>query len=364
MGNGALLAKSAVRTSSVSRRFPPFNRSIYFFNDHKMSSNRTWLPCSHIHAEIKVSFQPSDGVTPKVLYVYGTEVGNTKIKILFNDSRIEVSGRTNYVDIQVVHSVMITSIIAFIGLLNIVCWTLAAYPQSITNFQRKSVVGLNFDYLAYNIVGFFCFSCFNIGLFFFPAIQDEYFDKYGGSVIPVLSNDVFVGLHALTMTTVCVLQCFIYERGDQKISLLCKILLGLVLLFALCSLIPALMLKITWLTYLQYFSYIKLGSATVKYVPQAYMNYRRKSTSGFSIVFVILDIIGAIFSLAQMFLLSYNNNQWDSIFGNVTKFGQGVLLLSFNILFTLQHYVFYKSTYEPILDTSIVDRRTVVTWQI
>ncbi len=42
---------------------------------------------------------------------------------------------------------------------------------------------------------------------------------------------------------------------------------------------------------------------------QALMNYRRKSTEGWSIGNVLLDFTGGSFSLLQMFLISYNNGK-------------------------------------------------------
>ena len=42
---------------------------------------------------------------------------------------------------------------------------------------------------------------------------------------------------------------------------------------------------------------------------QAFMNYRRKSTEGWSIGNVLLDLTGGSFSLLQMFLISYNNGE-------------------------------------------------------
>lgn len=38
----------------------------------------------------------------------------------------------------------------------------------------------------------------------------------------------------------------------------------------------------------------------VKYMPQLVLNYRRKSTVGLNIKFVLLDLIGACFSLLQL----------------------------------------------------------------
>ena len=128
------------------------------------------------------------------------------------------------------------------------------------------------------------------------------------------------------------------------------------------------------------------------------MNFRRKSTEGWSIGNVLLDFTGGSFSLLQMFLLAYNNSKsiciidlklichklsvhalpvmclnklhdiylllqwavkkrqfiwrkdirsiisddWSSIFGDPTKFGLGLFSILFDILFIVQHYVLYR----------------------
>ena len=72
------------------------------------------------------------------------------------------------------------------------------------------------------------------------------------------------------------------------------------------------------------------------------MNYLRKSTAGWSIGNVMLDFTGGFFSIGQMFIISYNNNDWGSIFGDPTKFGLGLFSVLFDIFFMLQHYIFYR----------------------
>lgn len=42
---------------------------------------------------------------------------------------------------------------------------------------------------------------------------------------------------------------------------------------------------------------------------QAFMNYRRQSTEGWSIGNVLMDFSGGLFSILQMFLQSYNNGE-------------------------------------------------------
>lgn len=100
--------------------------------------------------------------------------------------------------------------------------------------------------------------------------------------------------------------------------------------------------KIKILDVVVYLSYVKLVITLIKYTPQAYMNYKRKATTGWSIHNILLDFTGGVLSIAQMFLLSYNYDDWVSIFGNLTKFGLGVFSISFDCLFLVQHYILYK----------------------
>ena len=81
-------------------------------------------------------------------------------------------------------------------------------------------------------------------------------------------------------------------------------------------------------------------------LPQAYMNYRRKSTAGWSIGNVLLDFTGGFFSISQMFVLAYNNDDWSSFFGDPTKFFLGLFSVMFDVFFMLQHYVFYRDAAE------------------
>ena len=79
-----------------------------------------------------------------------------------------------------------------------------------------------------------------------------------------------------------------------------------------------------------------------KFAPQVYFHFQRKSTIGWSITTVFFDLIGGISSILQMIVISYNENDWSSFIGNPTKFGAGLLSILFDIVFILQHYVFYS----------------------
>lgn len=74
------------------------------------------------------------------------------------------------------------------------------------------------------------------------------------------------------------------------------------------------------------------------------MNYKRKSTEGWSIGNILLDMTGGVLSVLQMFLLAGNYNDWSSIFGSPTKFGLGFFSILFDLLFMVQHYVLYRTS--------------------
>lgn len=79
-----------------------------------------------------------------------------------------------------------------IGWIYFAAWSISFYPQIYDNYKRKryfttltihasyyfntlcfyfSVVGLNFDFLALNLVGFSLYGIFNIGLYAIPEIK-------------------------------------------------------------------------------------------------------------------------------------------------------------------------------------------------
>lgn len=112
--------------------------------------------------------------------------------------------------------------------------------------------------------------------------------------------------------------------------------------------------KIKILDVILYLSYVKLAITLIKYVPQAYMNYKRKATTGWSIHNILLDFTGGSLSITQMFLLAYNYDDWISIFGNFTKFGLGVISIGFDLLFVTQHYILYKQVGELEVSTESI----------
>ncbi|XP_040856764.1 cystinosin isoform X1 [Ochotona curzoniae] len=278
------------------------------------------------------------GMTNSSFQVTSQNVGQVTVYLHRNDSN-QTGPRIRFL---VVHSNTISIINQVIGWIYFVAWSVSFYPQVIKNWRRKSVVGLSFDFVALNLTGFVAYSVFNIGLLWVPYIKEQFLHKYPNGVNPVDTNDVFFSLHAVILTLVVLVQCCLYERGDQRVSRPAIGFLLLSWLFVFVTMIVAAVGVTTWLQFLFCFSYIKLAVTLVKYFPQAYMNFRYKSTEGWSIGNVLLDFTGGSFSLLQMFLQSYNNDQWTLIFGDPTKFGLGVFSIFFDIIFFIQHFCLYR----------------------
>ena len=128
-------------------------------------------------------------------------------------------------------------------------------------------------------------------------------------VIPVQLNDVVFSVHAWLATLITAFQCFFLDRGGQRISQPCLMFIFILVVVIMISCSLALMKTISWLICLNILSYQKLLISLVKYVPQLIMNFRRKSTQGWSTANILLDLSGIRTELL-MFILSspFSNN--------------------------------------------------------
>jgi len=240
----------------------------------------------------------------------------------------------------------VTIIADIIGWAYFICWSVSFYPQVYENWVRKSVEGLSFDFLLYNITGYIGYSIFNCVLFWAPTVRSEYKHKYATKsdpdpAIPVEYNDIAFALHAIFITLVTIGQCFIYERGGQKNSKTALLIIAAMWVSIFINLFLAVGGATSWLWFIYWLSYVKLVITLLKYIPQAYMNFYRKSTVGWSIGNVLLDLSGGVLSFLQMFLLAFHSNNWESFYGNPTKLGLSIISILFDLLFITQHYVLY-----------------------
>eukprot|EP01091_Cochliopodium_minus_P003947 TRINITY_DN13885_c0_g1_i1.p1 TRINITY_DN13885_c0_g1~~TRINITY_DN13885_c0_g1_i1.p1 ORF type:complete len:281 (-),score=16.45 TRINITY_DN13885_c0_g1_i1:46-888(-) len=222
-----------------------------------------------------------------------------------------------------------------------VAWSVSFYPQIVENYMRKHVKGLSFDYVLYNFTGFLCYSIYNCFLYWIPVFQQEYI-KVHGPPIPVHLNDCVFALHALFFTLITIAQIFIYPHGDNKLSIVSIILsiagwISIIVITIVCA-----KHKLTWLFYIEYLSYVKLAITLIKYIPQVYLNYRRKSTVGWSIGNTLLDFTGGVLSFFQMFIDSINAGNWREFYGDPAKLGLALLSIFFDVVIGIQHYICYR----------------------
>jgi cystinosin len=222
-------------------------------------------------------------------------------------------------------------------------WTISFYPQCILNARRQSVVGMSFDYVALNLIGFTCYSAYNAALFFNPSVKAEYADAHGGADSAVRMNDVAFALHAAALTSFTLCQIAIYDRGAQRFSAFCKVAVcGFVLFVALAGALLGTGV-LTALTVLNALSYVKLAVTACKFVPQVLLNIRRRSTVGWNVDNVLLDFTGGSLSVAQLLLDAGCTGEWaDMVGGDPVKFGLGFLSMFFDAIFMLQHFVLYR----------------------
>ena len=81
--------------------------------------------------------------------------------------------------------------------------------------------------------------------------------------------------------------------------------------------------------------YAKLVITLVKYTPPAVWNCKRKSTKGWSIFNILMDLTGGIFSMASGGLSVENGL-------NITKVVLSFITIFYDIFFCFQHYCLFR----------------------
>jgi len=161
------------------------------------------------------------------------------------------------------------------------------------------------------------------------------------------------------MTAFTLTQTFWYPRGlNQRLSTYNRYLLTALFAAVSMNLFVVITGKSLLIDLLYHLSVFKLYVTIAKYIPQAWLNYNRKSTVGWSIVNVLLDFTGGTLSLTQLFLDASVSNDWSSITGNPAKFGLSILSIVFDLLFLTQHYILYDDHTDERLRQLDVERIT------
>lgn len=237
---------------------------------------------------------------------------------------------------------------AVIGWTYFLAWTVSFYPQVILNYRRQFVGGLSIDFAILNVLGHSSYAFYNLSFYFDKDVQDEYRRRHDGSSNTVQPNDVAFSVHASILAAITVFQTFYYPRETgQRLSSFNRAVVSIFGVIVLYNLYAVGIARYEHLLdFLQVLAAFKLYISIAKYVPQAWENYQRKSTDGWSIENVLLDFAGGFLSFVQLFLDASRSSDWSSIIGNPAKFGLSVLSMLFTVTFIIQHYVLYTDHHD------------------
>ncbi len=236
---------------------------------------------------------------------------------------------------------------AVIGWWYFTAWAISFLPQLYLNFTRKCVVGQSFDYVFMNVLGFLSYSIYTFSFYAVTEVQAEYKARYGNSNNVEL-NDVVFAVYSFICCMYNSYQIYAYDRGTQRVSK--ATVAGIVV--AVCvmtvwSITVAAGVHARYvfnsLDVLYGLSMLKLGVSLIKYLPQIYLNYTRQCTVGWNIWNVLLDFTGGSLSVAQELIDCASRGDWNGIAGNPVKFGLGSLSMVYDVVFMLQHFVWYRA---------------------
>ncbi|KKZ62223.1 hypothetical protein EMCG_03361 [[Emmonsia] crescens] len=237
------------------------------------------------------------------------------------------------------------------------CWSASFYPQPILNYRRRSTQGLAIDFPTTNTLGFICYMIYTVAFLYSPLIRQQYAARHPISPVPsVRFNDLAFAVHAVILSSLVFSQ-FWPSIWGFKVSRFQRISKPIAGIFWGCILAVAVLIVVVaargtgpsldpkdwaWIDVTYALSYVKLIITIIKYIPQAWVNYKRKSTVGWSISAILLDFSGGVLSVLQLLIDSALEEDWSGVTGNPIKLLLGNVSIFFDIIFMLQHYVLYR----------------------
>lgn len=229
------------------------------------------------------------------------------------------------------------------------------------NHKRRSTDGLSLDYLLYSLIGYLCYAAYTGSLYFSPGIQAAYQVAHAGSPPDVQLADFLFAAHAVACTCYTIYQCLQYGSSSSGSSAGSRgprssaaqqlspwaVGTGAVVLASILGYSQHITNTCdtsdcaSWLPLLAYLGFIKVSMTLIKYTPQAWMNFKRRSTDGWQINNVLLDLLGGVLSFTQIGVDAVARHDLSVVTGNPAKLGIAAISIAFDLLFIAQHYVLY-----------------------
>ncbi|PVU97142.1 hypothetical protein BB559_002137 [Furculomyces boomerangus] len=231
------------------------------------------------------------------------------------------------------------------GWLYFIAWSISSYPQLISNFNRKSVQGISIDFIYLSTLGFIFYSTFNIGFYYSESLKTDFKKNNQGEETLILFNDVLFAVHSVILSFVLILQSWYYKKDKtQKLSYP-----AILIIFCSVALAGFVFVLQPLYKFLMFSSYMKIFLTVTKYAPQAFTNFKRKSTSGWSIYNVLLDLTGGILSSTQLLIDASLSGNIFSVANNPGKLLLASISILFDLVFITQHYILYSDSaaYHP-----------------
>lgn len=235
------------------------------------------------------------------------------------------------------------------GWIYFTAWAASFFGQVREIFIRKSVSGLSFDFLLYNLTGFLGYSIYTVR---------GYYDDVGTG--PVSIQDVTFAIHSDFMCLFLIsLAVYYYDKNDpiQKLShfaitLVLCIVWGIFQIIFVENILHLYNPKESkYFNSIIYLGWIKIFLSIIKHIPQVLSNFQRKSTSGWNIHNILLDVVGGLFSFGQNFVDYLNESSVISQVDqpqtlNLAKYALSFVTLFFDTIYIVQHYILFKKPAE------------------
>ncbi|KAL7532531.1 hypothetical protein ACHAXR_004686 [Thalassiosira sp. AJA248-18] len=241
-----------------------------------------------------------------------------------------------------------------VGYTYFLAWSSSFYPQIFLNYRRRTTRGLSVDFCVLNVLGYICYTIYTANFYWNDNVIRAYKDRpSGGGVdgdnasersVTVQGNDVAFAIHAVLMASVTLCQIGIYDtfivRPPSRRVYFVLLATSTFCIFYLLS-TRFLQGQVDFLGFLYVLGTIKIGVTIGKYVPQALLNRSRKSTVGWNVWNVILDLTGGVLSLLQLVGDCTSMRDWTGITGNPAKMALSLITICFDLIFLVQHYILY-----------------------